>query len=93
MSFAPSAAQRPIRPCAKTTTASPIFTPPDSAPLIPVEAMSVSRTTCSSATEIAKRVLQPASQAEAERALVEAITAPQLFHDFFHQFQGKPFSD
>jgi len=42
-------------------------------------------------SEIARRILQPASEAEAERALVEAITAPQLFHDFFHEFQGKPF--
>jgi len=50
MSLAPAVAQRPIGPWAKTTTASPSFTPPDSAPAKPVEAMSASRTTCSSVT-------------------------------------------
>lgn len=42
-------------------------------------------------SEIARRILQPAPEAEAKQALVEAITAPPLFHDFFHEFQGKPF--
>ena len=37
-------------PSAKTTTASPILTLPDSAPLNPVEAMSARSTTCSSVT-------------------------------------------
>ena len=48
ISLAPAVAHRPIGPCANTTTASPIRTPPDSAPLKPVEAMSASSTTCSS---------------------------------------------
>ena len=48
ISFAPAVAHRPIGPWAKTTTASPIRTPPDSAPPNPVDAMSASRTTCSS---------------------------------------------
>ena len=50
ISFAPAVAHRPIGPWAKTTTESPIRTPPDSAPLNPVEAMSASSTTCSSVT-------------------------------------------
>ena len=48
MSLAPAVAHRPIGPCAKTTTVSPIRTRPDSAPEKPVEAMSASSTTCSS---------------------------------------------
>ena len=50
ISLAPAVAHRPIGPWAKTTTASPILTPPDSGPLKPVEAMSASSTTCSSVT-------------------------------------------
>ena len=50
ISFAPAVAHSPIGPWAKTTTESPIFTPPDSGPLNPVEAMSARRTTCSSVT-------------------------------------------
>ena len=50
MSFAPATAHRPIGPSANTTTESPIRTLPDSAALKPVEAMSASRTTCSSVT-------------------------------------------
>ena len=52
MSLAPAVAHRPIGPCAKTTTVSPIRTLPDSAPEKPVEAMSASRTTCSSVSAV-----------------------------------------
>ena len=48
ISFAPAVAHKPIGPCAKTTTVSPMRMFADSAPLNPVEAMSASRTTCSS---------------------------------------------
>ena len=48
INFAPAVAQRPIGPCAKTTTESPMSIWPDSAPLKPVEAISASSTTCSS---------------------------------------------
>ena len=48
MRRAPAVAHRPIGPCANTTTASPMRTGADSAPLKPVDAMSASRTTCSS---------------------------------------------
>ena len=48
MSLAPATAHRPMGPRANTTTASPMRTPPDSAPLKPVEAMSARSTTCSS---------------------------------------------
>jgi hypothetical protein len=48
LSFAPPIAHKPIGPCAKTATVSPIFTSPLSAAEIPVDAMSASRTTCSS---------------------------------------------
>jgi hypothetical protein len=48
MSLAPAVAQSPIGPWASTTTASPMRTPADSAPLKPIEAMSAQSTTCSS---------------------------------------------
>jgi len=48
ISFAPAVEQRPIGPCAKTTTVSPILILADSAPLNPVEAISARRMTCSS---------------------------------------------
>lgn len=48
ISLAPAVAHKPIGPWAKTATPSPIRTPPDSAPLKPVDAMSASNTTCSS---------------------------------------------
>ena len=56
ISLAPAVAHRPIGPWAKTTTESPIFTPPDSGPLKPVEAMSARSTTCSSVTSSGMRV-------------------------------------
>jgi len=42
-------------------------------------------------SDTARRILQPTTEADAKRALLEAITAPPLFHDFFREFQGKPF--
>ena len=45
---APAVAHNPIGPCANTTTLSPSRIFADSAPLKPVDAMSASRTTCSS---------------------------------------------
>ena len=48
INFAPAVAHKPMGPCAKTTTVSPMRIFADSAPLNPVEAMSASSTTCSS---------------------------------------------
>src|SRR5262249_47533147 len=48
MSFAPAMAQSPMGPGPKTTTASPILTPADSAPENPVVAMSDRSRACSS---------------------------------------------
>ena len=52
ISFAPAVAHKPIGPCAKTTTVSPMRMFADSAPLNPVEAMSASKTTCSSVSVV-----------------------------------------
>ena len=48
ISLAPAVEQRPIGPCANTTTVSPMRMFADSAPLKPVDAISASNTTCSS---------------------------------------------
>ena len=48
VSFAPTVAQRPIGPCAKTATVSPMRMPPLSAPAKPVDMMSGHMRTSSS---------------------------------------------